>query len=581
MVRLALPITLLALALTGAAPAAAAEIVVYEDTDRPASTETTQRERDLGFEAEQRYSRTIDGFAAELTPEQERELERDPEVAAVIPDRPVRALGEVTAQPGGSIPPGITRSIQAEPGVVRQAATSSVAVLDTGIDLDHPDLNVVSGKNCTGATPPEDGHGHGTHVAGTIAAKDNGAQVVGVAPGTEVIAVKVLDDSGSGSTSTVLCGIEWVIANRAAHDIEVANLSLGGPGVRSTCLGDYEHEAYCDLAAAGVTTVVAAGNDGLDFGDGTPDAPAVYPEVLTVAAMADTDGKPGSIGAAPCDPSDADDDDAFALFSNYATLPVDAAHLVAAPGVCIRSTYTGGGTARMSGTSMASPHVAGLVALCHGEAGAEGPCSELSSAQVIQYMVDSAAASEGTGYTSDPLNPTRQFGPFAILPGSTPPPPPAEEDEPPAGDDTTLDFPAPPTIPASDAVAPAAQPTPGPGNQEPAIAPVTAPEAPPAPGATPYVRPRLTVTSARLKRFLSRGLTASVTCAPPCSARIRLTGVRAIAAKKKAGSTRVTLKPSRAARRKLRRAKRLVVTVRADVTTPSGVVRLKRTIALS
>jgi subtilisin family serine protease len=358
--RLAPLVLLIGLAL---APAASAgEIVVLERTADPVATETAEREAALGFDAERRFSRAVRGFAADLTPEQVQALREDPEVAMVVPDRPVRALAAVPAKSGERVPPGVRRSLAAPAGTVREAATGAVAVLDSGVDLDHPDLDVVAGANCIApGTPPDDVHGHGTHVAGTVAARNNGAGVTGVAPGTKIVAVKVLGDTGSGTTSSVLCGIDYVLANAARLGIGVANFSLGGDGQRSTCATDAEHAAFCALTRAGITPVVAAGNEGTDFGTSAPDVPAAYAEVLTVAAMVDTDGVPGGSGA-KCGTADADD--AHATFSNYAVDAAERAHLVAAPGACILSTARGGGTTWMSGTSMAAPHVAALVALC-------------------------------------------------------------------------------------------------------------------------------------------------------------------------------------------------------------------------
>lgn len=577
------PLALLIALLSLAAPASAAEIVVYEDSDAAVATETAERERELGFEADRTYTRALDGFVAELTPEQERALRADPEVKAVIPDRPVRALAAVTAQPGGVIPPGVRRAIQAPAGTVREAATSAVAVLDTGVDLEHPDLNVTAGPNCATAGPPDDLNDHGTHVAGTIAAKDDGVGVVGVAPGTEIIAVKVLDDNGGGSTSTVLCGIEWVIANRAARNIEVVNMSLGGPGARSTCASDPEHLAYCRLANAGITTVVAAGNDGWDLGDAPPDIPASYPEVLTVSAIADTDGVSGAAGGLPCLGGEADD--RYASFSNYATRAADVEHMVAAPGVCIRSTVPGGGTDRMSGTSMAAPHVAGLVALCHGEAGAAGPCATLSPAQVIRKMVEAAGGATETGFAADLANPSHRYGPFAVLP-SAPIPTPAPEPEPepdeeliePPRPQPEVDFTVPETPAQPEAPAPAPEPTPPPTAETALIAPSEP-------------TPVLAVTPARLRRFLRSGLAARVTCAPGCRVTFRLlrpVGVRSagrrlpavLAQATSSGGRTAVLKPARTSRRALANAKRLTVTVQADVSTPAGTVRLRRTLTL-
>ena len=231
-----------------------------------------------------------------------------------------------------------------------------VAVIDTGVDFDHPDLNVYTAgaTNCSTATTADDGNGHGTHVAGTIGALDNRIGVVGVAPGARIWPVRVLNDAGSGTWSAVICGIDYVTAH--ASEIEVANMSLGGGGADDgncgNTNGDAMHQAICRSVAAGVTYVVAAGNSAADA---STFVPAAYDEVITVSALADFDGKPDGLGAATCR---SDLDDTFASFSNYGD-DVD----VVAPGVCIKSTWMGGGYSTISGTSMASPHVAGAAAL--------------------------------------------------------------------------------------------------------------------------------------------------------------------------------------------------------------------------
>ena len=272
-----------------------------------------------------------------------------------------------------------------------------MAVLDTGLDLDHPDLNGAPGTNCiTAGASPEDDNGHGTHVAGTIAAKNTGAGVVGVAPGTRVYAVKVLDSRGSGYTSDSICGMDWAAATRTdgdpGNDISVVNMSLGGSGPRlGTCslTQDAQHEALCRSTAAGITYVVAAGNDSTRFDrTSSPKTPAAYPEALTVTAMADGDGKPGGLGGSFCSTTD----DRYAGFSNWARTSAGEAHTIAAPGVCILSTARGGGQAMLSGTSMATPHVAGAVARCIDDGGTADPCAGLSPAQIIARMRDDAQA---------------------------------------------------------------------------------------------------------------------------------------------------------------------------------------------
>jgi subtilisin len=230
---------------------------------------------------------------------------------------------------------------------------ADVAVLDTGIDLDHPDLHVVSAINCTLSGPAEgtcsgvkdDGHGHGSHVAGIIGALDNSYGVVGIAPGVRLWAVKVLTNYGTGTTAQIIAGIDYVAANAAA--IEVANMSLGGTG-ESVAMD----LAISNAVAAGVTFVLSAGNSNIDVNNYHP---AGNPDAITVSALADFDGLPGGLAAPTCT---TDIDDTRADFSNYGA-GVD----IAAPGICIYSTYMDGGYATMSGTSMSAPFVTGAAAL--------------------------------------------------------------------------------------------------------------------------------------------------------------------------------------------------------------------------
>lgn len=303
------------------------------------------------------YEHALRGYAAHMSEAAAKRVAADPRVRFVVPDRVVTADAQ-------TLPTGIDR-VDAEKSTANIDGTDDrvdvdVAVIDTGIDLKHPDLNVVGGKNCSTGKSYADGNGHGTHVAGTIAAKDDGNGVVGVAPGARLWAVRVLDNRGSGSMSSVVCGIDWVTSTRTdantGNDIEVANMSLGGGGSDDGDCGytnrDPEHQAICRSVGFGVTYTVAAGNSAVDA---ATQVPAAYDEVITVSALADFNGKPGGGAEATCR---SDVDDTFANFSNYG-VDVD----LIAPGVCIYSTYKGGGYATLSGTSMASPHVAGTAAL--------------------------------------------------------------------------------------------------------------------------------------------------------------------------------------------------------------------------
>ncbi|HWC25663.1 MAG TPA: S8 family serine peptidase [Solirubrobacteraceae bacterium] len=389
-------------------------IVLYANGVEDARAATARMERAHGFRARLRYTSAVRGFAATLTDAQVERLRDDPNIASVTGDRVVRASAAVPLAPGEPLPPtGVRRIETATAGTARQHSSVTVAVLDSGIDLDHPDLNAVHGKNCIdGSAPADDDEGHGTHVAGTIAARNNGAGVVGVAPDTRLVAVKVLDAEGSGTTSQVICGIDWVTATLTDgvvdNDVAVANMSLGasGPALR-TCgtTNDPMHRAICASTAAGATYVAAAGNDGWDFDYAQqPDVPAAYPEVLTVTAMSDTDGGPGGLGTS-CSSAD----DTRADYSNFALTQAGADHAIAAPGSCIRSTWQGGGHRTLSGTSMAAPHVAGAVALCLGEARGSRPCAGLRPAQIIARMRAQAqsrsTADGGYGFAGDPLRP--------------------------------------------------------------------------------------------------------------------------------------------------------------------------------
>lgn len=403
--RRLLPLVLL-LALVPVADAAAKDYIVgYERSVSSPERATDRRERSQGFDATHRYDAALEGFSADLDRSQVAALRADPEVAYVVADRPVRALGAgVALAPGESVPTGVRRIGAATATAVSPAADGAVAVLDTGVGPAGRELDVQSGVNCVGPGPADDDNGHGTHVAGTIAASNNGSGVVGVAPGTRIVSVKVLDAQGSGTTSQVLCGIDWVTANAAARSIVGANLSLGGsvPAI-GTCTTDPERAAICRASLAGVTVVAAAGNDARDLGASPFTVPAAYPEVLTVSAFADSDGVGGAAGPL----CDGERDDTAASFSNFATRTADLAHMVAAPGVCIRSTWRGGGTATSSGTSMASPHVAGAVALCKGAGGVSGGCAGLAPAQVIATIRAAAASGSaaGLGFSTSPAVP--------------------------------------------------------------------------------------------------------------------------------------------------------------------------------
>jgi subtilisin family serine protease len=327
-------------------------IVVLKDTASPSALARAHADR-YGARVGHVYRHALKGYSATLSSDRVAALKADPNVAAVAPDLPVHALVQ-------TLPTGIDRIDGELSSTVSGNGSGDVnvdiAIIDTGIQLNHPDLNARNGTNCVSpGAQAQDDHGHGTHVAGTAAARDNADGVVGVAPGARVWAVKVLNAAGSGTTSQIICGIDWVTAN--AGTIEVANMSLGGTsffGAISGCNSAFDpmHPAICRSVQAGVTYAVAAGNSSADANTFVP---ATYSQVITVSALADFNGQPGGGAAATCR---ADEDDTFANFSNFGA-DVD----LIAPGVCILSTYLGSGYNTFSGTSMASPHVAGAAAL--------------------------------------------------------------------------------------------------------------------------------------------------------------------------------------------------------------------------
>jgi len=376
-------------------------IIVLRDDIPSAAAVANEMAKAHGLGLAHIYEHALKGFAATVPAGRLQALSRDPRVAFIQPDGEVQAFplgkGIQLDHVASEIPTGINR-FDAERNA-NAASGINVAVLDTGIDLKHPDLNAKAGKNCTGGGSPTDGNGHGTHVAGTIGAKDNGSGVVGVAPAATLWAVKVLNNAGFGTFSQIICGIDFVTSTRTdadgTNDIAVANMSLGGSGSDDGNCGntnnDAMHKAICNSVAKGVVYVVAAGNSAADAKDTIP---AAYDEVITVSAIADFNGKGGG-GAAPTCRSDVDD--TFADFSNFGA-DVD----LAAPGVCIRSTYKNGGYATLSGTSMASPHVAGTAALY---AKTNGICSDGTCVANVRAALINAGKPQtdtGCGFTGDP-----------------------------------------------------------------------------------------------------------------------------------------------------------------------------------
>jgi subtilisin family serine protease len=332
------------------------------------------------------YEHALRGFSVELPAAAAVALARNPLVAYVEPDR----VQTISAQ---TTPTGVQRIFADEnpniyiDGVDDVRVDVDVAIIDTGIDLQHPDLNVMGGVTCTSkwffqpatcVTGGDDDHYHGTHVAGTVGALDNDFGVVGVAPGARLWAVKVLNSRGSGYTSWIVAGIDWVAEH--ADVIEVANMSLGGAGFSQA-----EYDAIQGAVDAGVAFAVAAGNDDDDARNYSPGG---FDNVLSVSALADFDGEPGGSGSSTCR---TDQDDTLADFSNWGP-EVD----IAAPGVCILSTYPleQGSYGTISGTSMASPHAAGALALLASE-------SNPNAAADVYALYDAVVGAGNSDWTDD------------------------------------------------------------------------------------------------------------------------------------------------------------------------------------
>lgn len=325
-----------ALAQPGSSPPRGAEsagtdryiVVLEDDVDQPSEVASGIEQRqdvDVNFV----YSDSVEGFSATIPDEDLAAVRANPRVDYVEPDGRMKATYQERPWGVDRVGAGISSTLAGNgSGAIGGV---NAYVVDTGIDRAHPDLNVVRHVNFTRGKNV-DCDGHGTHVAGTMAAKDDAEGVVGVAPGAPLTGVKVLGCNGSGWTSNIIKGIDWVTKN--AKKPAVANLSLGGR--TSKALDD----AVRRSARAGIFYSVAAGNAGVDACTESPARAGggLDNGIVTVAAS--------GLG------------DQEAYFSNYGRC-VD----VWAPGENIASTQLGGGTTTMSGTSMASPHVAGGAAL--------------------------------------------------------------------------------------------------------------------------------------------------------------------------------------------------------------------------
>ena len=288
------------------------------------------------------YGEALYGFSADLTTDQLEKLSKDSHIDFIEKDQLISLNDKIVSKSSSeqilaqTTPWGITRV-----GGQSKATTFGKAwIVDTGINLDHPDLNVYTSKCTTfvrtgqDALSAEDYNGHGSHVSGTIAAKNNSIGVVGVAPNAYLVAVKVMDKNGNGYISDIVAGLDYVYKNASKGD--VVNCSFGGGS--STALDNAVSQFGIRNSSGGtyVYVTIAAGNSADKAGNYSPGRVSGS-GIFTVSAF--------------------DEYDKFAAWSNYGNPPVD----FAAPGVDVISTYKTKGYATLSGTSMSAPHVAGII----------------------------------------------------------------------------------------------------------------------------------------------------------------------------------------------------------------------------
>lgn len=296
---------------------------------RIATTSLFQRHKIATTQLDQAFNAIHTGCIARLTPAQAAALKEDSEVQLVEHDRVITlAEGCFTVVAPSTAQWGVRRT------GVGDGTGKRVWIIDTGVDPDHPDLNVdqtLSRSFITSETTIEDNNGHGTHVAGIIGALNNTRGVLGVASGATIIALKALDGQGNGNSSSIMRALNYIGQNAQAG--EVVNISLGTDTISAAL-----DNAVRTLADRGILFAIAAGNDAVKANLSSP-ARVNAPNVFTVSAI-------DSLGR-------------LARFSNFGNDVID----FAAPGVDIVSTFSQGRYARLSGTSMAAPHVAGILVL--------------------------------------------------------------------------------------------------------------------------------------------------------------------------------------------------------------------------
>ncbi|MEU2654005.1 S8 family serine peptidase [Streptomyces sp. NPDC007325] len=444
-------------------------LVVLTDAAGSPSAASGRQLRKVGGQRTAVYTHALKGYAATLTAAQAAELAEDPQVRFVSPQRtyttgpprkPATAkktgqaeeTGQEQARPadcesspvGRQCVPEFVERVRADRSSARSgdgkgAVDVNVAVLDSGIDPGGLDLNVRGGVDCLSGIPVVPGLSltdptvHGTPVAGIIGARDNDRGLVGIAPGTPLWSVKIVDDEGFVDDAAFMCAMDWLVATRTdadpSNDIVIANMSIGSfpedsaftdldDGACGTVNEDAAHMAVCRLVAVGITPVASAGNDRVDLAQVSP---AAYDEVVTATAMADYDGRPGGREKPPvCYGTDegflGEADDLAALeFSNFARSRADRRHTVAAPGLCMEAAAPPPlHHAVLVGTSFAAPVTAGVLALCvH-----TGRCDPSRPARSLRTLVDDTRASNDAhprhGFFGDPRRPIpgHYYGPL-------------------------------------------------------------------------------------------------------------------------------------------------------------------------
>jgi subtilisin len=357
-------------------------IVVFDDAVASPAALTQQLGRAHGFTARHVYGTVLKGFVAAVPARAVAALAAHPRVAYVEAETVEQIVTQTT-------PTGVDRievDKNTKAGVGGAAGPDinlDIAIIDTGINS-HADLRLAGGLAAAGSNF-NDGNGHGTHVAGTVAARDNDIGVVGVAPGARVWAVRVCGNGGFCMSGDIVKGIDWVAARKTDFkngvsggiDFAAANFSISSADTTQSCNANdvgvnSTHSAICRLVSTGVVFVMAAGNDAR--------LKKAYPEAFTVAAITDFNGKAGGGAASTCR---SDVDDRLASYSNWGVN-------IAAPGTCILSTWRDGGYNTISGTSMATPHVTGAVAL-YLHANGLGPRTNKSGANSVKSAIINAA----------------------------------------------------------------------------------------------------------------------------------------------------------------------------------------------